>query len=205
MPGLGDGGERRGVTAAQPHARPERRPQERGRLVPVDVLERLGRDRLAFRFDVHDLAAHHPVGTGRLRDGGDDVADDPCVRHQRRVLGDQPERQRQKGVAGEDRDRVAEHLVVRQPSPAVVVVVHRRQIVVDQRIGVDHLERARRGHHRRRRGADGLGPRDHEDRPQPLAARQHAVAHRAMHGRRRSVLARQEPLERRVDQRAPVF
>ena len=33
-----------------------------------------------------------------------------------------------------------------EPAAAVVVVVHRGQVVVDERVGVDHLQRAGRGH-----------------------------------------------------------
>ena len=50
------------------------------------------------------------------------------------------EGQRQQGVAGQDRRRLAEHLVAGRPAAAQVVVVHRRQVVVDQRVGVDHLD-----------------------------------------------------------------
>src|SRR6266404_3371577 len=74
----------------------------RGRLVGVNVLERLGRDRLALRLDVHDLAGHHAAGAGRVRDLGDDIADDPGVLHQRRVLGDELEGQREQRVTRED-------------------------------------------------------------------------------------------------------
>ena len=40
--------------------------------------------------------------------------------------------------------RLAEDLVAGRPAAAQVVVVHRRQVVVDQRIGVDHLDGAGR-------------------------------------------------------------
>ena len=56
-------------------------------------------------------------------------------------LGDPVERQRQQRVAGQDRGRLAEHLVVARPPAPEVVVVHRRQIVVDQRVAVDQLDR----------------------------------------------------------------
>ncbi len=46
-----------------------------------------------------------------------------------------------KPVAGEDRGRLVEGLVAGRPAAAQIAVVHRRQIVVDQRIGVHHLDR----------------------------------------------------------------
>ena len=44
-------------------------------------------------------------------------------------------------VAGEDRDVLAERDVARRAAAAQVVVVHRRQVVVDERVGVDQLDR----------------------------------------------------------------
>ena len=76
--------------------------------------------------------------------------------------------------------------VQRRPSAAQRVVVHRRQIVVDQRVGVDQLDRARgRQRERRRRAPCRVRPAcdahrrpPARGRPQPLAAGEHAVAHR---------------------------
>ena len=59
-----------------------------------------------------------------------------------------------------------------------VVVVHRRQIVVDERIGVDAFDRRARAHRtvvgapKRPRRLDG------QERPQPLAAAERRIAHR---------------------------
>src|SRR5919198_1325984 len=57
VPRLADRGDRRRVAAAETRADAKRGTDEGGRLVAVDVLERFGRDRLALRLDVHDLAA----------------------------------------------------------------------------------------------------------------------------------------------------
>ena len=67
-----------------------------------------------------------------------------CARHHL-------EGQRQQAVAGQDRRRLVERLVAGRPAPPQVVVVHRRQVVVDQRIGVHHLQRAGRRQRRLRR------------------------------------------------------
>ena len=45
------------------------------------------------------------------------------------------------GVAGQDGGGLVEGAVARRLAAAQVVVVHRRQVVVDQRIGVQHLDR----------------------------------------------------------------
>ena len=63
---------------------------------------------------------------------------------QAEVDGDEAERVGQERVPGEDRHRLAEDLVAREPPAAVVVVVHGGQVVVDQRVGVDQLEGSRR-------------------------------------------------------------
>ena len=89
------------------------------------------------------------------------------------------ERLGEQRVAGEDRQGLAEDHVAGRPAAAQVVVVHRRQVVVDQRVGVDHLDARRRAacaRSRRRPTASHGGER--EDRPEPLAAGEQAVAHR---------------------------
>ena len=59
-------------------------------------------------------------------------------REQRKRFGLEP-------VSREDGDAVAVHDVQRRPASAQRVVVHRRQVVVNQRVGVNQLDRARRG------------------------------------------------------------
>ena len=60
------------------------------------------------------------------------------------VAGQHFERQGQQSVAHQNGRRFAEDLVACRPAATQVVVVHRRQIVVDQRIGVDHFHGAGR-------------------------------------------------------------
>jgi hypothetical protein len=111
--------------------------------------------------------------------------------------GEDAEGVRQEGVAGEDRHRLAEDRVARRAPAPEVVVVHRRQVVVHERVGVDHLERARDRQHVGLGGVEELAGRDAERRPQALAAREEAVAHRAVQVARRRVLGRDEPVEPR--------
>ena len=54
---------------------------------------------------------------------------------------------RVEAVAGEDRHALAELHVAGRLAAAQLIVVHRRQVVVDQRVGVDQLDRARQRHH----------------------------------------------------------
>ena len=53
------------------------------------------------------------------------------------------EGQGQQAVARQHRGRVVELLVAGRAAAAQIAVVHRRQIVVDQRIGMHHLDRRR--------------------------------------------------------------
>ena len=54
----------------------------------------------------------------------------------------EPERLGEQRVAGEDPDRLAVALPGRRLAAPLLVVVERRQVVVDEREGVDELERA---------------------------------------------------------------
>ena len=48
--------------------------------------------------------------------------------------------QRQQRIAGKNRHRFTESFVTRRPSSAQIVIVQRRQIVMNQRVGVDQFE-----------------------------------------------------------------
>ena len=124
-----------------------------------------------------------------------------------RLARQQRERFREEAVAGEDRHALAEADVVRRPSAAQRVVVHGRQVVVDQRVGVNQLERARRRQREaqasRRLGAeDGVGGGQRQERTQRACRRRAARSasrrrRRAGSGRRRHGQA-----QARVDRRA---
>ena len=59
-------------------------------------------------------------------------------------LGQHLKGQREQRVAGQNRHGIAENFVVGELAAAVIVVIERRQIVVDQRVGVDQFQRAGR-------------------------------------------------------------
>ena len=101
----------------------------------MDPVEQFGRRRLMLALDVVDLPGDHPAQSAR---GARELADQP------RVAGacQHVEGVGQQGVAGEYRHRLAEDLMRGRAAAAQIVVVERRQIVVDQRVGVDHLQRA---------------------------------------------------------------
>jgi hypothetical protein len=88
------------------------------------------------------------------------------------------ERQGQQPVARQDRGRLVERLVRGRPSAPKIVIVHRRQVVMRERVAMHAFER-RAGHQgvpaRRLEQRGGL---DHEKRPQPFAAAERHMAHR---------------------------
>ena len=128
-----------------------------------------------------------PHGAGRVGDDRDraQLARASAGSSPRGLARHQRERLRQQAVAGQDRHAFAEDHVAGRPSAAQRVVVHRGQVVVDQRVGVNELERA--GGRQRQRAPlrrrlrrwprDRFGGREREQRPQPLAAGEEAVAH----------------------------
>ena len=105
--------------------------------------------------DVEVLAADHARDArrgGQLGDRGQEAG---------RVAGlareDVPERLGVEPVAGQDRDVLAVDLVVRRAAAAQVVVVHRREVVVDERVGVDELDRGGEREDARRRPGRSRG------------------------------------------------
>ncbi len=66
------------------------------------------------------------------------------------VAREDAERQHLQRVAGQDGGGLVERAMTGRPAAAQVVVVHRRQVVVHQRVGVDQLDGAGRAHRRAR-------------------------------------------------------
>ena len=124
---------------------------------------------------VHVLAADHALdagGGGDLRERGE---------HRGAAAGlpreDEIERLREEAVAGQDGHVLAVGDVARGPAAAQRVVVDGRQVVVDERVRVDELQRGRGGQHACRVGAAAAGRRQRQHRPDALAAREQRVAH----------------------------
>ena len=165
----------------RPGAQLERGQKHRARLAVVNGLERGGAGALESAGQVVGLAAHQLRGARGFRQHGTGVRRDVGGPH---VFGQDLESQGQQRVAGQNRRRFAERLVTGGPAAAHVVVVHGRQVVVDQRIGVHHLDGAGRRQGRRGRAAAAFGRQQHQHRPQPLAGRQQAIADRLAERRR---------------------
>ena len=86
-------------------------------------------------------------------------------------------REVQKTVAGENRLTFPEYDVIRRSSAAEAVVVHSGQIIVNQRIGMNHFDCARKIQRVVRIFAQHIHRRQQHRRTQTLSTRKQAVAH----------------------------
>ena len=113
------------------------------------------------------------------------------------------ERDRQQRVAREDCDAVPENFVARRATSAEIVVVHAREIVVDERIGVDAFHRAGERQRVVDLAATRFGRSEAKNRPQTFSAREQTVSHRLVNRRRSHVLLRQISIERAINRLLP--
>ena len=144
----------------------------------------------ALALDVGDLPPHHAARPRRPRHHRQRVQN--SVRGQiKAALGNEFKGQCQQGVARQDRHRLAVDDVVGRAAPAQVVVVNRRQVVVDQGKGVDALHGAGQRQGLIGVAADGLRAREGQDGAQALAAAEQGVAYGLVQSCRRLRRGRQ--------------
>ena len=101
------------------------------------------------------------------------------------VLGEELEGEALQRISGEERRRLVELDVARGLAPAQRIVVHARQIVVDQRVRMDHLDGRGARIHAGDVGIDDFAGRVSKQRTHALAAAERRVAHRRRKARRR--------------------
>jgi hypothetical protein len=152
-----------------------------------------------------------PLGREVLDLTSDEAATARCVRHvgrqcdgQRRFGGvgghHQAQRVREQRIAREKGGGLIESPVQRRPPAPQVIVIHAREVIMDQRIGVQALHR---DGSRDRIAApcriEQLGRRQHDHGADPLAARLDAVTHGRMDPSRTRVRRRQPGAETGFD------
>ena len=129
-----------GACAGAQGSRSNRRANQRRGFRAVNVFEHLLIDRLALCFDIRHLAAHHAVdgarGAGNFREDGG------AALRGYRGCSDGLKCQCQKPVTRKNRQGFAKFLVAGRFAAPQVVIVERRQVVVNQRIGMNKLEGA---------------------------------------------------------------
>ena len=85
-------------------------------------------------------------------------------------FGEQP-------VAGQESHAFTEHLMRRGPTAAQIIVVHGRQIVMDQGIGMDHFDGASKRQQLFSFSAEDFSRGQRKYRPYAFSAREQAIAH----------------------------
>ena len=111
------------------------------------------------------------------------------------------ERERQQGVAGENGGGFVIGAVDGRLAAAQIVVVHAGEIVVDERVDVDALDREAGPDRALPGDPEQAGGGDGEERSKPLAAADGRVAHRLIEAAARIGRIGQDRLEQSVDLR----
>src|SRR5205823_12763411 len=104
-------------------------------------------------------------------------------------------------IPGENGDTVAENFVAGRTAAAEIVIVHAREIIVDEGIGVDAFHRA--GERKRifDLAAARLRRRQTKNRPQPFSTGEQTVANRLVNRGRPDVLFWKISIQRSIDRR----
>ena len=174
------------------------------RLQRLDLAEalRLAVGEAAFGGEIEHLPADHAAQSGGARQRHHQFDAHVGAR-----MGFRPrqkiEREGEQAVAGEDGGRFVELLVRGRPAAPQIVIVHRRQVVMHQRVAMHAFER-RAGHQRARaRHVEQGGRLDDQKRAKALAATEAHVAHRVEQPARARAFAvdrrrAEEPVEQRL-------
>ena len=99
-------------------------------------------------------------------------------------------------VPGQDRGRLVEGLVAGGFATAHVVIVHRGQIVMHQRVGVQHLDAGGNAGGAAAIDTEQGGGLHHDEGAHALAAAKHGVSHGFHHTRLSALRHRQQIVER---------
>ena len=135
-----------------------------------------GAEVLPRRAEIERLALRHALPAAGLGQQQDQLGANGGIGMGARVAQDL-EGQRQKGVAGQDGGRLVEGDVQGRAPAAQRVVVHRRQVVMHQRVAMDAFERAGGGKRVVFLDAEQSRRFDQKKGPQPLAAAKRRIAH----------------------------
>ncbi len=129
---------------------------------------------------IQRLAAGHALGTAGLSERAQHGYDRGRINCAAVVICEQLERQRLQGIAGEYGHRFAENDMASRLAAAQRVVIHRWQVVVNQRVRVDQLHGACCRIELATIVAECMRGGVHQQWAQTLATTQHGIAHRAM-------------------------
>jgi hypothetical protein len=120
------------------------------------------------------LTANHSGWPGRM---GDYLYCCPRVLFRKRS-GKHLKSQCQQRVSGQDCQRLPKRAMTGRLAAPDIIVVHGRQVVVDQGVGMHDLKRSRSGQADFFTVAERSQRREHEQGPDAFAAAQHGISHR---------------------------
>ena len=171
---LVQGGGVRGVVGGGQRAEVQRGANERAGFAAVNGLQLRQGEGFAGRGHVAHLPANHPRPTGGVGKGLD--LRQPG-RGRKRTVRQQRESKGVQRIPGEDGGGLIKSAVRAGTTTTQVVIVHRRQVVVNERVGVDGLNRAGGGINTIRRHAEIVCRCIKQRRAQPLAATKGCITH----------------------------
>jgi len=120
-------------------------------------------------------------------------------------LSENPEGKGQQRIPGKDRNSFAVHFVGRRPSPSEVIVIHTREVVMNEAVGMEAFHGAGGWHRRRDLAAARLGSRQTKDGPEAFSSGEYAVAHRLVDRLRLPVRSGKIVIEGAIDCMRPFF
>jgi hypothetical protein len=108
-------------------------------------------------------------------------------------------------VTGQNGGRLVEGAMAGGLAATKIVIIHRRQVVMNQRIGVQHLDRGRDSRGTGRRHGENMRHLHHQEAAQPLAAAEDGVAHRLDQPLLLPIRQGQQNIERVLDLLRPLL
>ena len=158
------------------------RRDERTRFRSVDPAQLGEAQSLAFTIEIQHLPADHPARAGCYHELTDDTTRVGGRKMPSRAQGD-ARRQRHHRQASNGRHACVELAMNGGPAAAYVVIVHARQVVVDERVGVYDFDRCRERRCVPSAARGSIGG-EKENSAKALAAAEETVAYRRGHERR---------------------
>src|SRR6185295_15117212 len=102
---------------------------------------------------------------------------------ERFIFGNCLKRKCLQSVAGENRGGFVELYVTGRAATTQFIIIHRRQVIMNQRIGVNHLQRAGGANQSLVTRAEGLADSEQQRGPEALATGKDTPANRCVHAR----------------------
>ncbi len=147
-----------------------------------------------FRLQIHHLSARHAIRATGQRQRRNQLAADEGVGVGART-GEDFKGQRMQRVARQHGGCLPECAVHRGLAPAHIVIVHARQIVMDQRIDMDRLHRRSDAQRDIAVDMEQRSGRSDQQGPQPFAAANRRMAHRGIERIARIAGQREQPVK----------